>query len=219
MIAKLSGRLAAILAVLAVAVVLLVGWLTLVSPERSKSTELQTKVTDVQAQLAATEAYVKDPANRQAVKTFKHLKRLLPDDVRMSQVLRQLSTASAVAGVRIDGITPSPPVPLNGGEASPISVVVFGHYFRLAKFLHVLDERAQLSGNAVKGSGRLYSVDSIQFAKDNSASSNTADTGVISATVALNVYSHDATAVGSSGTTSSTTTSSDSAAAAPATAP
>jgi hypothetical protein len=219
-IAKLRGRVAAILAVLAVAAVVLVGWLALVSPEQSKATELQSKIADVQAQLASTEAYVKDPANRQAVKTLKHLKVVLPDDVRMSQVLRQLSAASAVAGVRIDGITPSAPVPLNGGEASPISVVVVGHYLRLSEFMHVLRERVQLSGDAAKGAGRLYSVDSITFAKDSSGSSNPGDTAIISATVALNVYSYDATAVAATGTTATTpTTSSSTAAAAPPTSP
>jgi Tfp pilus assembly protein PilO len=217
MIGRLSGRIAALVAGLAVVVVMLAGWLLLISPERGKAGDLQTKIDNTAAQLASTEAYVKDPANRRSVSTLAHFKRVLPDDVRMSQVLRQLSVASALAGVRIDAITPAAPVPLNGGQTSPITLVVVGHYFRIAQFMHVLRERAQLVGDVAKGDGRLYSVDSIAFAKNSTAGVDTSGS-VLTATVALNVYFYGAGATAPTATSTTTTTTS-SATAAPATAP
>ena len=164
MIAGLSGRLVALIAAAVVIVVVLVGWILLVSPQRSKAAQLGTQIADTQAKVAQTQAYVSNPATRRNVRDLTRLKKVLPDTPRMSQILRQLTAVSAASGVRVTSITPSALVGSSGGEAVPIALAVQGHYFGISKFLHILRTEAYAVGTNVRGTGRLYSVDSIQFA-------------------------------------------------------
>jgi hypothetical protein len=218
---NLSGRVAALLAGAAVIVVLLVGWFLLVSPQRSKAADLGVKINDTQAQVVATQAYVDSPSTKRAVHDLKRLKQVLPDDSQMSQVLRQLSAAAGTAGVSLDTITPASAIPSNGGEAVPIALSVTGHYFNIVHFLNLLRAEVRVKSSAIHGSGRLYSVDSIQFAGGASApgaepttttTTSSQGSSLISAKLALNTYVFStlpATPTTTTGTTSSDTTSSD----------
>jgi hypothetical protein len=206
---NLSGRLAILLAGAAVLVVLVAGWFVLVSPERSKAVDLSTKIDLTQAQVASTQAYVDNPATKRAVHDLARLKRVLPDDPKMSQILRQLSAAAAVAGVQLDSITPAAAIPSSGGEAVPISLGVTGHYFNISRFLRLLRSQVGVSGSAIRGSGRLYSVDSIQFTGGTPATAGGTSAGgsAISASLALNTFIYSPVAAAPAVTTP--TTSSD----------
>jgi hypothetical protein len=208
---KLSGRVAALLAAVAVLAVLILGWVALVSPQRSKAAELSTKVDLTQAQVVATQAYVDSPSTKQSVNDLKRLQKVLPDSPKVSQILRQLSAAATVAGVELDTITPAAPVPSSGGEAMPIALSLRGHYFNLSRFIKLLQAQAGVNGSTVKGSGRLYSVDTITFSGGGgSATAGTPGSSggapTISATVALNAFIY-ATAAAVPATTSGTTSS------------
>jgi Pilus assembly protein, PilO len=218
---NLSGRIAALLAGAVVLLVLLVGWFLLVSPQRSKAADLSGKITDTQNQIASTQAYVNSPVTKQAVHDLKGLQTALPDDARMSQILRQLSAVAGAAGVSLDTITPAVAVPSSGGEALPITLAVTGHYVNISRFLQILRSRIQVSGSAIHGAGRLYSVDSIQFAGGVSvaptgtsgAATTTGTTpaggGAITATLALNAFIYNTTpAVPTTTTPTGTTTTS-----------
>jgi hypothetical protein len=189
-IARLSGRVAALLAGGVVLVVLLAGWFLLVSPQRSKAASLGVKIDQTQAQVASTQAYVDSPATRRAVHDLARLRVALPDDPRMSQILRQLSATAGLSQISLDTITPAAAIPSAGGEALPISLSVTGHYFNISRFLHLLRNRIDVKKNTIAGSGRLYSVDGIQFAGGTSPSSSDGSGAgaAISATIMLNSY-------------------------------
>jgi hypothetical protein len=209
--ANLSGRVAALLAGAAVVVVLLVGWFLLVSPQRSKAADLSTKISATQAQVESTQAYVDSPRTKQAVHDLKRLQKVLPDDPKMSQILRQLSAAAAASGVSLDTIGPSGAIPSTGGEAVPIMLSVTGHYFNLSRFLHLLRTQVMVKGTAVKGSGRLYSVDSIQFSGGGAAAASStggaasAGSAPITASIALNAFVYSPTSAAPATSTETTT--------------
>jgi hypothetical protein len=194
MISGLSGRLVALIAAAVVIVVVLVGWILLVSPQRSKAAELGTEIADTQAKVAETQAYVSSPTTRGYARDLLRLKKVLPETPRMSQILRQLTAASAASGVRVTSITPTAPIGSSGGEAVPIALAVQGHYFGISKFLHILRTEAYAVGTTVRGKGRLYSVDSIQFANGGTvaptpgSTSGGSSTGTITASLTLNVF-------------------------------
>lgn len=232
MIAGLSGRLAALLSVAAVLVVALVGWLLLVSPQRSKAANLSVQIDSTQAQVESTQAYVSNPATRRSIHELARLKKVLPDDPRMSQILRQLSATAGAARISITGVTPQANIPANGGEALPVALTVEGHYFGIAKFLHILRTKAFVRGTTVRGAGRLYSVDGIQFANGASSSAGSSSSsgssgtssgnGTITATVSLNAFVFGARAAApptnadtSGGTTTAPSTTTPSSSAAP----
>lgn len=199
---NLSGRLAALIAAVVVLLVLLLGWFVLLAPQRAKVTSLDNQISQTQGQIAETQAYVASPATKKAVAQLARLKAMVPDDERMSTIMRQLAGAASAAGVRIDGITPSPPTVVGSAQAVPINLAVEGHYRGLANFLHVLQAQAGVSGGQVTGKGRLYSVSGIQFTRG--ATTSGAGNNDITATVSLNAFMNGAPAA--TGTTPTTTT-------------
>ena len=211
MIKRINGRLALLIAVAGLLGLMLAGWYVMVSPQRSKAVELDGQIGDANTKLAATKAFLSSPAAHESVGKLRRLRVALPDDVQMSEILRQLAAASAGSGVRIDSITPSPTTPTTAGQAVPINLTVTGHYFRISKFMHLLRGRAEVKNGEVHGSGRLYAIDNISFSGDKS--------GLINATLILDAFVYAppapaATAAGdsstsgdsSTGTTTTTTT-------------
>jgi len=196
---RISGRLAFLLAVLLVLVVVLAGWLALVSPERSKAATLDGQIGAANAKLVSTQAFLRGPASKQSVKDLALLRRAMPDDTRMSEIMRQLSWAAGRSGVHVDSITPSAPVATSGAQAVPVALSVTGHYFRLAKFMHLLRTRADVKNGKVHASGRLYAVDNIAF-------STSAQGGLITATIALNAFTYGTAPVPAAPSTTTTTT-------------
>ena len=199
MIDRINGRLALVLAIATVLLVLLVGWFVLVSPQRSKASALDSKIGDANIKLAATQTFLRSKEAHQSVAQLRKLRVALPDDLRMSEILRQLAWASGKTGVKINSLTPSAPVPSSGAQAVPIAVTVTGHYFRIAKFMHLLRTRADVSGGKVHASGRLYAIDNIVFSTSDKS-------GLISATLALDAFVYGTAAAPTTATTTTATT-------------
>jgi hypothetical protein len=201
MIDRINGRLALMLATAALLILLLAGWFMLVSPQRSKAAALDSQIGDASVKLAATQDFMRSPAPHQSVVDLRRLQIALPDDVRMSDILRQLAWASRVSRVSLDSITPSAAVPSNGAQAVPIALSVSGHYFRIAKFMHLLRAQVVVKDGKVHASGRLYAIDNVSF--------TSGDNGLITAALALDafVYGSTPTAAPGSTTTGDTSTS------------
>lgn len=184
---SLSGRVAALIAVVVVLAVILLGWFVLLSPQRSKVSTLDGQIADTQSQIASTQAYVSNPATKKSIAQLARFKQILPDDQHISQVLRQLSAAAAAAGIRLNTITPTAATFVGSAQAVPIQLSVEGHYPSLSNFLHLLRAQARVVGNNVKGKGRLYSVSGIQFSAGGGGSPD-AGASTITATLSLNVF-------------------------------
>ena len=201
---RINGRLALLLAAAGLLGLWLAGWLVMVSPQRSKVETLNGQISDANTKLAATQAFLRSPEAHKSIGELRRLRVVLPDDVQMSGILRQVGGASAASGVRIDTIMPTPPTPSSAGQTVPITLDVSGHYFRLSKFMHLLRSKAEVKNGEVNGKGRLYAIDNISFASDKD--------GLINATLTLDsfVYAKPAPAPGTrsstTGTDSSTST-------------
>ena len=178
---RINGRLALVLAAVLVLAVVLVGWFTLVSPQRSKAASLDGQIGDANIKLASTQAFMRSPEAQQSVERLAKVRLAVPADVRMSEILRQLSWAAARSGVRIDSITPSAPVAAAGAQAIPIALSVNGRYFRLAKFMHLVRTRAAVVDGKLHVSGRLYAIDNIAFSTGDKG-------GLITAALALDAF-------------------------------
>ena len=202
MIDRINGRLALLLAIAAVLLIVLTGWYALVSPQRSKAATLDGQIGDAQLKLATTQAFLRSPAAHRSVAELRRLQVAIPDDVRMSEILRQLSSAAGKSGVRIDSITPSAPVPTAGAEAVPISLAVTGHYFRIAKFMHLLQSEADASGGKVHAAGRLYSIDNVSLSGGGKGA-------LLSASLMLNAFVYGSAPAAQPATAAGTATSTD----------
>ena len=181
MIDRISGRLALLLAVSGLIVIVLAGWFVFLSPQSSKAAALDSQIGDANIKLSETQSFMQGPAPKQSVADLRRLRRAIPDDVEMSEILRQLSWASRASGVRLESITPSAAVPSTGAQAVPIAISVKGRYFRLAKFMHLLRLEAGVKDGKAHASGRLYGIDNISLSTGDKG-------GLVTATLALDAF-------------------------------
>jgi hypothetical protein len=178
---RINGRLALLVAIVLVLVVVLAAWFAVLSPQRSKAAALDSQIGDANVQLASTQALLNSPTARQSAGQLAQLRRALPDDAEMSDILRELSRAAGKTGVRLDSITPATAVPAAGAQAVPITLSVSGRYFRIANFLHELRTRATVEDGTVRVKGRLFAVDNMAIAKG-------VNPGLLQATLALDAF-------------------------------
>ena len=186
MIERLNGRIAVGIAGIGLLLVVLVGWFIVVSPQRSKAAELAVKIDDTERLLEATQALVDGPQLRLTTAELATLRTAIPDDVKMSQILRQLSAASGEARVRILGITPQPFVSAGGADVVVMNIAIEGRYFGIRNFLRILRTQADVrQDDNVRASGRLFAIDAIQF-----LGSGVDDSGgnLIQATLTVNAF-------------------------------
>jgi Tfp pilus assembly protein PilO len=209
MIDRLSKRTAIAIAAVGVLAVVLVGWFALVSPQRSKASELDGKIDESRTALQLADALTKGGQQRQTAAEGRMLVKAMPDEPQMSQILRQLSSAAKATRVRVNSVTPAAAAPLAGYEAVPMSVVVEGRYLGIANFLGRLRTLVAVGPEKVRAKGRLYSVDSVQFA-------GSEDKSFLQATMTLNAYRYGAAAAPASAGTAPPTSDATTAAPAPA---
>jgi Tfp pilus assembly protein PilO len=181
MIDRLSKRTALAIAAVGVLAVLLVGWFGVVSPQRSKASELEGKIGESRTALQLADALTRGGQQRQTAAEARVLVKAMPSETQMSQILRQLSSAAKATRVRVNSVTPQASAPLAGYEAVPMAVVVEGRYLGIANFLGRLRTLVRVGPETVRAKGRLYSVDSIQFVGGE-------DQTLLQATMTLNAY-------------------------------
>jgi hypothetical protein len=183
---KLSGRVALLLSVVAVILVVVIGWFALVSPQHSKSADLDTEIAAADLQLSDAQHLLAAPNKAQTAASLREAKRALPDTPQTSDILRQLSAITAASQTAITGIGPGTVSTTGGAEAFPLSLTMQGRYFGLEKFVKLLRQSADIKGDKITGKGRLYSIDNITFTGAGAAPGET--NGLITATVGLNAY-------------------------------
>ena len=183
---KLNGTLALVLVVLAGVLVIGVGWFVLISPQRSKASDLDAQIGSTQSQLAADQHIMSAYHPKQARAELKAGTRALPDQAQMSQILRQVSAAIAASHTQFSELVPQPLVAgADGTQVLAMSLVVNGHYFALQKLLKLLRKSSDLSAKGkITGHGRLYTVDGIQFAQAGTG----ATSGQLTGTITMNAF-------------------------------
>ncbi|MBA3842037.1 MAG: type 4a pilus biogenesis protein PilO [Actinobacteria bacterium] len=160
---RISGRVSLLVVSIALILVLAIGWFGLVSPERSKASKLDRQIAETNVQLQGVTDLLRGGQGKQSLAQLRVFAKAVPSDAQMSQILRQLSSIASASGVEVDAVTPQALTPLSVGQALPITLMVKGHYFGLQRFLHALRSEAELHGQKLRATGRLYTVDNIVF--------------------------------------------------------
>jgi len=179
--AKINGLTALILSALAVVVVAAVGWFMVISPQRTKATQLDTQRAAVDAELTTDRVLVSKPSETKTKATLAAAKRALPDEPQVSEILRQLAGFAATSRTELDAITPAAAVAGTGAQTIPISLQFRGRYFGLQQLLRLMRTSASSKGGKITATGRLYTVDNISFGGGG-------DDGVLTATIQLNAF-------------------------------
>lgn len=199
-----------------VLIVLVGGYMAFVSPKHAKVAALRRDVADTQTKLTTALAAAHHPARgpeTDAADLFR-LSKAMPDRVDIAGAILDLNATASSTGVVLDGLTPAAPAEAtNGGQSVPIQVMLHGRYGQFTNFLGALKRLVVVRDGKVKARGRLFAVDSIQFA------AGTDGFPQLNATLQLHAYTYSPTAAPppSSSPTTTTTESSSSVSAAGAT--
>lgn len=167
MTAKLAQNKVAIAAALLVVLVSLLAYLVLVSPKRSRASELDGEIAAAQVELSrlrAEQARVEEDPTVPVAKLGR-LKEAMPDRLNMPGLLLEIARVARNTGISFDSITPSEPVPVSGYQKVPVSLVFQGNFFALNDFLYRMRNLVRVRDDRLRVDGRLFTVDAIDFAE------------------------------------------------------
>ncbi len=183
---RISGRVALLIIVVATLVVILVGWIGFVSPQRSKASSLSGEISNTELQIADNQKLAAGPIKRQSLAALRKLQTAVPELAKQPQLLRQLSSMARTSDTELDSIAPAVPLAGTSTESLPLTVILKGHYFAIQRFLRLMRASSDLRNGHLVGRGRLFTVDNISFATGSGGTGSSP--GVITATLAINAF-------------------------------
>jgi hypothetical protein len=160
----LSPKLVPFIASAVVLLAAMLSWFLVVSPQRSRASTLDGRIADKQVELASAQLNARRLDPRADLAKLRLVTVAMPTDVDMRSLLIELMRAANAGAVRLDGITAQPLAPLAGYSAVPLDVKVTGKYLGIKRFLHLLEAQADANGDRLHARGRLFAIDSLDFA-------------------------------------------------------
>lgn len=180
---KLSSKALAGVVVGVVLVYVLVGWFALVSPKRSQASKLDTQISAAQLQLAQARAAIRPgtaPARIEVADLFR-LSKAMPASTDMPGILLELSGVASDAGIAFQSITPRQATTTGGYQTLPIDLVFEGNYYELSDFLFRLRNLVGVHDGQLDATGRLFTVDRLEFTESQKKFPNIQATLTVSA--------------------------------------
>ncbi|HEV3480673.1 MAG TPA: type 4a pilus biogenesis protein PilO [Gaiellaceae bacterium] len=153
------------LVVVGLLVVALAGYLLLISPQRSKSADLakEAEAIDVQIQaLRTANARVRNVEPIRVADLFR-VSKAMPTTDDMPSILLELNRIARETGIRFESITPQDPADAGGYQRRPIDLVFDGNFYELSDFLYRVRSLVRVRGGKLEATGRLFTVNSLNF--------------------------------------------------------
>lgn len=140
-------------------------WLLLVSPQRSKATELGLQLESSRAELSQRRAALATPSANVTVKPgdIYRLTKALPNETNMAGILLDVNRLAGRNALAFRSITPSPQVAGTGFTQQPLVVVVQGRFGDVSRFLGDLRSLVSVRHKRLDARGRLYSVTQVEM--------------------------------------------------------
>jgi hypothetical protein len=187
----------------AFALVVVGAWLLVVSPQRSKATDLAGQVETARANLAQRQESLRHPAASVSVRATDgyRLATALPTTVDMPGVILDVQRLASRNRLSFTSIAPQGAgVAGSGYVATPVALQVQGRFGDVSKFLGDLRSLVRIRHGHLDTRGRLYSVQSV----DIGSPASPAVFPVVQAKVSLNTFAFSAPAPTTPATSSST---------------
>jgi Tfp pilus assembly protein PilO len=151
--------------VVALLVAAAAGYFLLISPQRSKSAELAAEAQSVEAQIQARRIDNAQARNVEPIRVadlFRVTKAMPPAD-DMPGMLLELNRIARETGIRFESITPQETADAGGYLRRPIDLVFDGNFYELSDFLFRLRSLVRVRGGQLEATGRLFTVNSLNF--------------------------------------------------------
>jgi Tfp pilus assembly protein PilO len=189
---------------------LVLGWVLLVSPQRTNAASIAKATQAAEAQIVEAQRAIhqappklpKQPAIRTA--GLYQLAKAMPETTDMPDVLLELDQVARAAGVVVGTVTPQPPILGIGLPYSTVQIqlIVVGNFYSLTDLLYRLNSLVSVRDGELDSSGRLFSVNSISVSRSGNGN-------LLNATVTVNAYIYgaaDASAAAAAPATTPTST-------------
>jgi Tfp pilus assembly protein PilO len=153
--------------VVALLVVTLLGYFLLISPQRSKSAELVGEAQSIETQIQAlriANAQVQKAEPIRVADLFR-VSKAMPSTDDMPGVLLELNRIARETGIRFESITPQEATDAGGYQRRPIDLVFDGNFYELSDFIFRLRTLVRVRGGQLEATGRLFTVNSLNFAE------------------------------------------------------
>jgi Tfp pilus assembly protein PilO len=151
--------------VVALLVVTAAGYFLLISPQRSKSAELARESQAVEAQIQARRIANAQARNVEPIRVadlFRVTKAMPPTDDMPGMIL-ELNRIARQTGIRFESITPQEAADAGGYLRRPIDLVFDGNFYELSDFLFRLRSLVRVRGGQLEATGRLFTVNALNF--------------------------------------------------------
>lgn len=148
-------------------IIAVAAWALLIRPIGSEESDLRAEVKDLEAALVAQQA-AREQAGLQGRPKLKYaygfdLTRALPDQHDVPRILLELDAITAEAGVSFNAIQPGDASTDGATGILPISATFAGSYDDLRDALAALRRVTKVRDKKVLSTGRLYTVDTVDF--------------------------------------------------------
>jgi hypothetical protein len=180
------------------------GWFLVLAPQRAKAADVQAEIDSINQQIQLLHGKALESNDVEPVRAADlfRLSEAMPDRADMAGVLLELNQVAADSGITFDSITPQTAVPISGYQAIPITLTFDGTFYNLADFLYRLRNLVDVENGRLSATGRLFAIDTLDFAESESGFPSIGATLVVDAFV----YGTGAPATATPTTTTTTTT-------------
>lgn len=170
----------------ALVVVVAGGWFLLVSPQKTKATDLKAETELAQQELATKRAALASPAaaiNVRANDSFR-LTRALPNTNDMASIILELERLAARHELTFKSLAPGSPMVGIGYLTYPADIIVQGRFAEVSGFLGDLRKIVRVKRKKLDARGRVYSITNVDLGQPESP----AEFPVVKAQVTLNSF-------------------------------
>jgi Tfp pilus assembly protein PilO len=153
--------------VAAVLVAGLAAWLLIVHPQSGEAGSLdrqarvaQEKIDTYRPQVTAARS-----APEIEVADVHRLEKALPTSARKQDAVLELTHLARDSGIRVGSISPQAVTAVGGYSVLPVFITFDGNYYNLADFLYRVRSLVTLRAGRLDATGRLFSVDRVNFSE------------------------------------------------------
>ena len=162
---KLTTRTLGVIAGVCILLYAAGGYFMIVGPKKGEAARLDEEIAATHVELMAARAAADASGDTQpiAVADMFRLSTAMPSTPDMPGILLELSRIADDTGIRFKSITPQTPTVVGAYQAMPIDVTFDGSFYALSDFLFRLRTLVSVRRGELHASGRLFSVDTVDF--------------------------------------------------------
>lgn len=146
------------------------GYFLVVSPKKAEANRLDEQIAATSVELMAARAAAEAKGDTQpiAVADIFRLATAMPGSPDMPGILLELSRIAEETGIRFKSIAPQPAVAAGEYQSVPIDVTFDGSFYALSDFLFRLRTLVSVRRGELHATGRLFSVETVDFSEGES---------------------------------------------------